>query len=227
MTARYAAALLAACVALRAASSHAQTPPVLTPNDPPNYNFVIEPPPPAFSGLWALGHRCGVRSGWLRVTATTLAFADKPPVRYDYMPEAPHHLMGYIMIRNPHDQYIYDLETHIVSPDVTISDPDELYYSCSGPNPGWPPRQLEDLDAVFDRLVARLIHVRLSDDDDAEMLRIYFIKGRPAFRQIARLLDAGRRAEVRARFRQFEKEMAVDPILSAPNPAPAPDHAGR
>ena len=182
MTVRHAMALLAACVALRVASSHAQGPPVLSPNDAPNYNFVFEPPPPAFSGLWALGRRCGVRSGWLRVTATTLAFADTPPVRYDYIPEAPHHLMGTIIIWNPHDQYIYELDTHIVSRDTEGSDPERLYYSCSGQNPGWPPRQLENPDAVFDRLVARLIHVRLSDDDDAELFRIYFIKGRPAFR---------------------------------------------
>lgn len=212
MTARHATALLAAWMALRATSSPAQVPvpPVLAPADAPNYNFVVEPSPPALSGLWALGHRCGVRSGWLRVTATTVAIADEPPVGYDYVPEAPHHLLGSLSPKNSNHAYIYDLETHTLTPDTEGSDPDRIYYACFGPNPGWPARALDHPDAVFDRLRARLVHARLSDTDAAELLRIYFIKGQAEFRQLARLLNAGRRAEVRARFQRFEQEMAVD-----------------
>ena len=220
MTARHATTLLAASMALRVTSSAAQVPPDLSPNDPPNTNSIIGPPPPRLSGLWALGRRCGVRRGWLHITATTLAFADTPPVRYDYIPESPHHLIGYITIRNSNDGYIYDLQTHTVSVDTGSSDPDRLYYPCFGLNPGWPPRRLEDPDAALDKLIARLVHVRLSDNDVAELFRIYFIKGDAAFRQLARLLNTDRRAEVRTRFRRFEQEMATDPPFRLPTRTP-------
>ena len=194
-------------------------------------------PPLTLSGLWALGRKCAVRSGRLRITATTLAFADKPPVGCDYIPEAPHHLMSYLAPKNSHDDDIYDLEDHILALDTEGSDPDRIYYPCFGPNPGWPPRSLYNPDATFKRLVARLIHAPLSDAGFEALSRVYFIKGEGAFRPLARLLNAGRRAEVHARLQRFEREIAVYPGLEhagaaglAP-PLPTPDfgsdHAGR
>ena len=203
------AALATACMALGVTSSPAQIPPVHSLTDAPNDNLVREPPPPALSGLWALGRRCSVRSGWLRVTATTVTIADEPPVGYDYVPEAPHHLESSLTPKNSNHDYTYSLEDHTLTPDAEGSDPDRIYYACFGANPGWPPRTLEHPDAVFDRLVARLVRVALGDADLAELSRFYFIKGEAAFRQLARLLNAGRRAEVRARLQQFEQEMAI------------------
>jgi hypothetical protein len=202
-------ALAAACMALGVTSSPAQVPPTHSPAEAPNDNLVREPPPPALSGLWALGHRCGVRKGWLRITATTLTVADEPPVGYDYIPEVPHHLESSLTPKNSNHDYTYSLEDHTLTPDAEDSDPDRIYYACFGANPGWPPRTLEHPDAVFDRLMARLVRATPSEDDSAELSRFYFIKGEAAFRQLARLLNAGRRAEVRARFQQFEQEMAI------------------
>lgn len=237
MTKRDATVLLAACVALGVPSSLAQALPAYDPLGPPNAYLIREPPPLTLSGLWALGRKCAVRNGRLRITATTLAFADEPPVRYDYIPEAPHHLMSYLAPKSSHHEYTYDMESRILIPDTEGLDPNRIYYPCFGPNPGWPPRSLENPDATFKRLVARLIHAPLSDAGFEALSRVYFIKGEGAFRQLARLLNAGRRFEVRARLQRFEQEIAVYPGLEhagaaglAP-PLPTPDfgsdHAGR
>ena len=226
------AALTAACVALGITSSPGDALAAYSFLEPPNGYGANQPMPPALFGLWALGHKCDVRSARLRITANTLAVANKPPVEYDDTPESPHHLESSLGPKDPTDIseiYTYDTQTHLLIPDVAGWDPDQIYFPCFGHTPGWPPHPLENRDATFDRLVARLIHAPLSEAQFESLWRVYFIKGEAAFRSLARLLNAGRRAEVHARLQRFEQEIAVYPSLEhagaaglAP-PLPTPD----
>lgn len=229
MKARHATALLAACVALGMAASPGRALAAYSLLEAPNGYDVSQPPPPALFGLWALGHRCDVRTSRLRITATTLTIADEPPIEYDYIPESPHHLESTLAPKDLHHDYTYDTQTHLLIPDLAGWDPDQVYFPCFGRTPGWPPRLLENRDAAFERLVARLIHAPLNDAQFESLWRVYFIKGEAALRPLARLLNAGRRSEVRARLQRFEQEIAVYPGLEhagaaglAP-PEPTPD----
>lgn len=234
------AALAAACVAFGIAASPGRALAAYNLLEPPNGYGVSQPMPPALFGLWALWHKCDVRSARLRITANTLAVANKPPVEYDYTPESPHHLESSLGPKDPTDTskiYTYDTQTHLLIPDLEGSDPNQIYFPCFGRTPGWPPRPLENRDAAFERLVARLIHAPLNDAQFESLWRVHFIKGEAAFRPLARLLNAGRRAEVRARLQRFEQEIAIYPGLehagaaglAPPEPTPdfGPDRAGR
>lgn len=122
MTRRHVTALLAACVALGAVSTDRGALAQEVDDKSRNFYYIAEPPPPALFGMWALDHRCAVRSAKLRITATTFAFANEPPVRYKYIPEAPHHLEGTLAPKGLHDAYIYDADDRTL--DLDTRDPD-------------------------------------------------------------------------------------------------------
>lgn len=99
----------------------------------PNFELSPAPPPASLLGVWAKGGKCAIRSGRLHVTAKTLKFSGRPPVKYRYIPDVPHLLQGSIEISGSHIVMVYDIEERILGDDTDSANPNHLYFPCHGP----------------------------------------------------------------------------------------------
>lgn len=108
--------------------------------DRPNPDERAAAAPLSLIDLWAKGRRCGIRSGQLLIAAHTLKFGDSKPVSYEYVPDAPHRMLGELYFGFHPIEFIYDREEHLIAFRGDQANPDHIYFPCFGPNPGWPPR---------------------------------------------------------------------------------------